>query len=246
MRQRREHQMSQAVPRPVVVLVHGGMLGGWCWDQVAAALRQHDLESVQMDLPIEDAQAGAEVFADAVARAAGGHPAVVLVGHSLSGAFLPLAAHLLPARHMIFVCAALPVPGQSMAEQFATDPEMMSDAQKAFQFDDAGRFTMSAEDARRVYFHDCPDETAARAAARLRPQSSVIATEVSPLLAWPDVPCSYVLCTEDRAMPALWARRAVPERLHVTPVEIPGGHAPFLSRPGRLAGIIADIALAAS
>jgi pimeloyl-ACP methyl ester carboxylesterase len=234
---------ADTLNRPTVVLVHGGMLGAWCWDEVISSLSAFGLDVRAVDLPIEDNQAGAAVFTETVVRAAADLPSVVVVGHSLSGAFLPLVACHRPVQHMIFVCAALPLPGRSMAEQFAADPALMSEAQKAFQFDEAGRFRMSAEDAKRVYFHDCPGDVAERAAARLRPQSSLIATETSPLAAWPQVPLSYVLCTEDRAMPPDWARRVVPERLNATPIEIAGGHAPFLSRPGVLAEIIARITL---
>ena len=231
-----------APTRPTAVLVHGGLLGSWCWDKVVAELAARGLESVTVDLPIEDPAAGAAAYADVVVRSADGLPSVVLVGHSMSGVCVPLAAHRLPIRHLVLVGAVLPVPGQSMAEQFAADPALVSEAQQAFQFDELGRFCLPEEDARRVYFHDCPDDVATWAAAKLRPQASTIATEITPLHAWPQVPSTYVLCTEDRAMPPAWGRRVVPERLGITPVEIPGGHAPFLSRPARLAEIIAAAA----
>lgn len=233
--------MSQVSELPAVVLVHGGMQGSWCWDLVVPELAGRGVKSVTADLPITDPAAGAAEYADAIVAAATGLPEVVLVGHSMSGSALPIAAHRLPTAHLVFVCAVLPIPGRSIAEEFAADPDLASEAQAAYRFDELSRFDMDPADAKRVFFHDCDPDLAEWAATRLRPQASKVAVETTPLLEWPKVPCTYVLCTDDRSMPPQWARRAVPERLGVTPIELSGGHAPFLSRPGQLADIIVRI-----
>jgi pimeloyl-ACP methyl ester carboxylesterase len=49
------------------------------------------------------------------------------------------------------------------------------------------------------------------------------------------VPCSYILCRDDRTATPSWARRAARERLGVEPIEVPGGHCPMLSHPRELA-----------
>jgi pimeloyl-ACP methyl ester carboxylesterase len=90
----------------------------------------------------------------------------------------------------------------------------------------------------RFLFHDCSPEVAHDAFTRMRPRREgrgALVTEVTPLPTWPDVPCSYVLCRDDRTVTPAWARRAARERLGVEPIEIPGGHCPMLSRPGELA-----------
>jgi pimeloyl-ACP methyl ester carboxylesterase len=196
---------------------------------------------VTVDLPITDPAAGASEYADAIVAAAEGLSSVVLVGHSMSGSALPVAAHRLPTAHLCFVCAVLPVPGRSIAEEFAADADLASEAQAAYRFDELSRFYMDPADAKRVFFHDCDDDLAEWAVGRLLPQASKVAVETTPLLEWPRVPCTYVLCTGDRSMPPQWARRVVPERLGVAPVELPGGHAPYLSRPAQLADIIVRI-----
>jgi len=83
--------------------------------------------------------------------------------------------------------------------------------------------------------HDCPPEIAHEAFRRLRPEPGVLGREVTPLQAWPDVPCAYIVCAEDRTATPAWARRAARERLGVEPIELPGGHCPFLARPEQLA-----------
>jgi hypothetical protein len=46
------------------------------------------------------------------------------------------------------------------------------------------------------------------------------------------------VAAEDRIVNPAWSRRAARERLGVDPVELPGGHSPFLSRPGPLAEVL--------
>lgn len=65
-------------------------------------------------------------------------------------------------------------------------------------------------------------------------------TETTPLEHWPSVPAIYVLTTEDRVVNPAWSRRAARERLGVDPVELPGGHSPFVSRPGELAAVLLE------
>jgi hypothetical protein len=54
----------------------------------------------------------------------------------------------------------------------------------------------------------------------------------------PQVERAYIVCSEDRLVNPEWARRAAPDRLDVEPVELPGSHSPFLSRPAELADLL--------
>ena len=82
-------------------------------------------------------------------------------------------------------------------------------------------------------YPDCPPERAAWAVGRLRPQHWRITAEPSPVPAQAAAPTTYVLCTEDRVIDDNWARAAMPG-----PVELPGDHSPFLSRPAELADLL--------
>jgi pimeloyl-ACP methyl ester carboxylesterase len=62
--------------------------------------------------------------------------------------------------------------------------------------------------------------------------------ERSPLVRWPDVPSSYIYCSEDRALNPDWWEMAARERLRVDPIRIEAGHAPHVSRPVALATIL--------
>jgi hypothetical protein len=50
-----------------------------------------------------------------------------------------------------------------------------------------------------------------------------------------------VLCRDDTAVGADWARRAASERLGIRADELPGGHSSFLSRPAELADLLNEI-----
>jgi hypothetical protein len=89
-----------------------------------------------------------------------------------------------------------------------------------------------------VFYHDCPRELGVEAAGYLRPQFWRHTQETTPLREWPAVRSTYVLCREDRALNPDWSRRVARERLGVEPIEIDGGHSPFLARPAVLSNVL--------
>jgi pimeloyl-ACP methyl ester carboxylesterase len=62
-----------------------------------------------------------------------------------------------------------------------------------------------------------------------------------PLNELPDLPTSYVVCRDDRMASNEWGRRTAQARLGTDPVEIDGGHCPFLSRPRELANLLVGL-----
>src|SRR5258708_37907489 len=79
------------------------------------------------------------------------------------------------------------------------------------------------------------------AAARLRRQFGRATQEVTPLREWPAVNSAYILCAEDRMVSTTYSRHASNDVLGIEPLEMPGGHSPFLSRPRELAGILVGL-----
>jgi pimeloyl-ACP methyl ester carboxylesterase len=106
-----------------IVLVHGAWHDGSCWAPVAARLteRGHDVRVV--DLPSEQPGAAAREYTDVVVRAVrplGPGHRVVLVGHSLGGLAVPVAAAALgPDRvaALVLVAALVPRPGHSWQQR---------------------------------------------------------------------------------------------------------------------------------
>jgi pimeloyl-ACP methyl ester carboxylesterase len=212
-------------------LVHGGAHGAWCWQRVERELASHGHRGVAVDLPCEDDNAGAGEYASVVVESLAdvGEP-VTLVGHSLGGLTIPLVAERRPTRHMIFLCAMLPVPGKSFRDQQA-DEEILFP------------YRNGVAGLRDRFFNTCSREDAEDAMARLRRQSTTPFEEQTPLRRWPDTSASYVVCSEDRACRPEWSRQAARTRLGVEPVELVGSdHSPFLNRPGALAELMVELA----
>ena len=213
------------------LLVHGAGQGGWCWTRLAAELEARGHHALAVDLPCEDPAATCATYAetclDALRGAAG---EIIAVGHSLAGLTIPLVAERGGADRLVYLCALLPLPGVSAHEQLEADPAI--------------RPTNHADTlpALRMY-HDCPREIARWAIRHLRRQADTPYHEAYPLPSLPAVPSSYVVCDDDRFISPSWSRRAAVDRLGVTPLSLPGGHAPFLSRPRDLAALLTSEAV---
>jgi pimeloyl-ACP methyl ester carboxylesterase len=104
-------------------------------------------------------------------------------------------------------------------------------------------FTFDPGMARALFYHDCPDEAAEYALARLCRQP--VLPQETPLdetFRAEALPRRYILCEDDRAIPpeyqAYMARSFRARDVH----RIPTSHSPFLAAPGLLARTLDDIA----
>jgi pimeloyl-ACP methyl ester carboxylesterase len=226
-----------------IVLVHGSYHGAWCWDRLAPELERLGHSVTAVDLPISNAAAGASEYADAIEAQVDWSEPPVIVGHSTGGLTIPIVAARRPVRQLVFLAAMLPKPGLSANEQRAAEPIDGAGPSGSAEWSDLGNdvWMVGPKTATEMFFPDAAPVDAAWAASKLRPQSYRPMNEVTPLTAWPDVPSAYVVCREDRAVNPDWARRAARERLGVEPVEIDGGHSPFITRPMELAALIDSI-----
>lgn len=227
-------------------LVHGAWHTGKCWDPTAVLLREAGHTVVAPDLPCEDAGAGLGDYAATVVTALGErHPAddVVLVGHSLGGLTIPLVAAAVPVRALVFLCALLPLPGASVADDlYQLDdtfaPEWGKLSSHLEVHDDrstswpAGPVDPTAIDA---LYHDCPPALAAWASSQLRRQARAPSLEPCPLSGYPEVPTSAIVCSADRVLNAVSCARHAIERLDASVVWLDGGHSPMLAQPRALA-----------
>jgi pimeloyl-ACP methyl ester carboxylesterase len=223
------------------VLVHGAWHGAWCWERLIPELRARGHDSVAMDLPIDVPGQGLAEYARVVEERLPDDGAV-LVGHSLGAAVIPLVAAAARVDRLVFLCPVLRRPGMSLAEQASVDADVSSwdlAAGRTFYDDESSEWT-DPDAAIAAFFPDCDAETARWAASRLRRQYWRYWDEPNPLAAWPDVPRSVIVCRDDRLVGIDWARRVLPAELGVEPVELPGGHSPFLSRPAELADALAS------
>jgi pimeloyl-ACP methyl ester carboxylesterase len=202
------------------VLIHGGGGSAWDWHLVEPALRERGHDPVALDLPSEDKTAGWSEYVDTIVRAVGDRSDLVVVGHSLGGFTAPLVCARLPVDLLVLVAAMIPAPG-----------ELFGDWWQNTGYQEGGD-----DD---VFYHDVPPELAAEARRRARDEESLALRQPWPLDAWPDTQTRYLLCRDDRMLPAAWARRHARDRLGIEADEMDGGHYVSLSRPSQLAGRLA-------
>jgi pimeloyl-ACP methyl ester carboxylesterase len=223
-------------------LIHGGAHAGWCWEELIPELEARGHTAIAPDLPLADEAAGATVWAETVIEAldaAGADQDVVLVGHSMGGMCLPVIASMWPVQRMVFLGAMVPVPDRVYSDYLDEHPDAIT-----FNVElggPPGRAGLSWEAARQGFYHDCDEATARKAFERLRPTSLTVFTERCPIDRWPDVPSTYILMTEDRAVGQAWSRRVARQRIDADLIELGGSHSPFYSRPLELADILAKV-----
>jgi pimeloyl-ACP methyl ester carboxylesterase len=220
-----------------VALVHGSYHGAWCWDLLRPELERLGHRVTAIDLPISDPTLGAAEYARTVEDALEPGTAPVLVGHSMAGLVVPLVAAERPIRRLIFLAAFLPSPGRSANDQRTSEPIDGRIQPTTAEWIDLGEdvWMVGPKTATELFFPDATPAVARWATQRLRPQSYRVFTEVTPLTAWPDVESRSIVCRDDRAINPAWLRAASRDRLGVEPVDISGGHSPFLTRPVELA-----------
>jgi pimeloyl-ACP methyl ester carboxylesterase len=223
-----------------IMLVHGAWHGSWCWEPVRRLLEADGIATAAVDNP-SVTKPGSDLAADgdnlrAALDAIDGP--VVLVGHSYGGAVITDAGAHPNVERLVYLTAFALDAGESvMANELVGGADMK--LAEALQFDGE---VITVEPARVVefFYHDCPVETAADATARLRPMSFAAMAGVTREVAWRQKPATYVVCTDDRAIPVP-LQRSCAARIGDA-VELPTSHSPFLSRPDDLARLLAGYA----
>lgn len=236
------------------VLVHGGWHAGWCWDPLADRLRAAGQRVLAPDLPGHGAnrlpatERPWEHYVPAIADLVAAQPEpVVLVGHSSGGMIAGAVARELPARvaAVVYLAAFLLPPGHSPRDVMG--PNSGSVLTDAILFDPAtGTTSIRPELARAAFYHDCTDETAAWAIARLQPEPAIPpgAGEGEPDPPGPAAPAPprvYIETLQDRALPIAIQRRMVADIPCDAVFSLDASHSPFLSDPDGLARILLDI-----
>ncbi len=229
------------MPAPVV-LVHGAWHGPWCWERVTPLLEARGIHSVAVGLPTCDpSRAAATLYDDAASLATAldalDAPAVV-VGHSYGGMVITQGAAGHPrARHLIYLCAFMPEEGESLDALALSAPN--PDLFAAIEAGADQRQSVSADAVGPLFYNDCDGVTVAWAAARLRSMLGGFGEAIT-RVAWRDLPSTYIVCADDRAIPPDLQRRMAARAADT--IEWQTSHSPFASQPALVADTIAAIA----
>ena len=240
--------MSQPID---YVLLHGGVQGGWVWDETVAALRRQAPKEVGRTLALDIPGCGAkrgratdalgldEIAAELVAdieRANLAPP--VLVGHSQAGTVLPRLLELRPDlfRQVIYISCIAPLAGQTVANY--RDSELPAQAPAPPRPAPQPSAETLRDMVRPMFCSDMSPEQAdaflARLGADAWPPRSYTAADwrYDHLTA---TPASYFVCLRDAVVPASW-QEIFAERLKASRlVRLDSGHQVMNTRPHTLA-----------
>ena len=225
------------------VLIHGAMHGGWCWKYVLDELAALGVAAIAPDLPGHGARANEPAtldgYLDALLEVL--EPDDVLVGHSLGGSFICLAADAAPdkVRRLIYIAALVPEEDRSLAEvlPFVSDVKEFELTPDSYRLTDAGA-------ARAVFYNDCTSDQVNWAYSQVRPQSlQPLMTPIRLARFWDlDIPRDYILCLNDRTGLLTVAEDQL-SRLRPTTIHpVWASHFPLISRPKELARQLVTIA----
>jgi pimeloyl-ACP methyl ester carboxylesterase len=227
-----------SVQRSTVVLVHGGWHGSWCWERVTPLLDRRGLSVRTIDLPSIDADAdnGSGLSGDAAAVAAlldDMQEPALLCGHSYGGMVITqAAAGRQDVARLVYLCAFMPDAGESVLSIIGGPPPWIV-------VHEDGRWLPDLEQAAATFYADCDAETQRASTARLRPMPTAPVEEPVYSAAWHDIPSTYVVCTEDAAIPVEWQRNLFAPRADDV-VDLDASHSPFFSQPSGVADLLAE------
>ena len=162
----------------------------------------------------------------------------VLVGHSYGGAVITAAGVHPNVAHLVYLCGFALEVGESASENALPGGDGPNDLGAALVLGD-GVLSIDPEHAVAAFYHDCTPEIAAAAVNRLRPQSFAALGGKVEAAAWREKPTTYVVSTEDHALPVA-LQRSNAARIGES-IDWPTSHSPFLSRPELVTDLLIEI-----
>ncbi|MEM9034597.1 MAG: alpha/beta hydrolase [Actinomycetota bacterium] len=240
--------------RPRLVLIHGAWAGPWVWDGLLEPLAELGWEAEPLALPgdgfhpIRPEEATVADFERCITDAIDAAPGpVVLVGHSGGGMLVTLGAALRPERvsHGVWIAGFLLPDGRlfDAVEAAIAEPEDLpiGVGPHIVPSEDGLVTTVAPVAAVEHFFQDAAPEVANGVAQRLTPQpvsGARLSTVAGPDFA--ELPKLYLLATDDRSVLPEAQRHMCEGVPALSVVEIGTGHAPQLTQPSAVAGILDD------
>ncbi len=214
-----------------ILFVHGSFFSGWTWVPVIERLSRRGVNCHAIELPftsLADDVAAVQTRVNELSE-----HGVTVVSHSYTGITASVAAH--KAQHLVYVAARMPALGESQTE---LSPKWGNpDFRRCFNFSNDGEMSLT-DDATEFLFHRSPESLARLAMQYRRTMRSEIPVEPLENPAWLNIPSSYLVCTDDKAVQldqqrlrAGWAKHSI---------EIDCDHSPFFSAPDETADFILE------
>ena len=229
------------------LLIHGSAHGAWCWDHLIPHLETAGHTARAIDLPShgQDTTPAKDVtlavYAEAICAAM--QEKTVLVGHSMAGYPITLAADMAPRLidKLIYLCAHIPEPGKSIA-----DMRMLADTQPlaTAMIPSADKLTVTIDPAQahEKFYHDVDQDLSDWAIKHLCPQAILPQTTPYPDMSPQMHDRYFIRCMDDRAIPPDYQVARTADWPASRVIEMQTSHSPFLSAPAALAAHLIHIA----
>jgi pimeloyl-ACP methyl ester carboxylesterase len=219
------------------VLVHGAFGSAAELAPVIPELEALGHRAIAVDLPCTDPAATLDDYARTVVEAmAGIEGRAVVVGHSAGGATISLVPGRTRVDRLVYATAFVPEPGRSIVD--LAGAEVRETILSVSHEDGNGCRSFDLELLASIVPPDEREAYLAFLEATQRPQGWAAMEQPWPGRSLPDVPCTYILCTEDNILPP-GTQREMAARLGVEPVELASDHAVFTLHPRELAAVLA-------
>ena len=229
------------------LLIHGSAHGAWCWAHLIPHLTAAGHTARAIDLPSHGADqtptalVTLDMYAGKIRAAM--HGKTVLVGHSMAGFPVTLAADLSPhmVDKLVYICAHLPEVGKSIADMRAL-AETQPLAEAMIPAADGKTITIDPTKARDKFYHDVDAPLSDWAINQLCPQPTLPQTTPYPATTPRTHDRHYIRCMQDRAIPPSYQVDRTADWPGGRITEMQTSHSPFLSDPATLAAHLIRIA----
>jgi len=207
-----------------------------------------DVSATAIDLPGSGTVAtppGGVTLADyALAITGAFSEPTVLAGHSAGGYAIAAAAERDPGlgAGLIYLSAYIPAQGLSLADLRRAGPSQPLRGALVL-CGDRLTYRVDPAAARRLFYHDCPDDTASWAVSQPGPQPVLPqSVPLTPGHRSQDLPRHAILTTEDRTIPPDWQARMASGLPEAGITTLPCGHSPVFAAAQDLARRLVAIA----
>lgn len=231
-------------PTTTILFVPGAWHRADCFATVARILEEEGYQTELIDLPsvgplehLTSFNPDVDVIREHITKAIAHGQRVAIVAHSYGG--IPACEALRDFDHEakekianIFFCASFIIPeGLSLISAFGgQDLPWFKISQD--------RLEVLPDNPQKIFYNDLPEEKAQDLVKQIKPQSYQVMHSKLSYAAWKHVPCTYLYCSRDMAIPLEVQKMMVNETaggVDMRTDEIDAGHSPFLSKPREMA-----------
>ena len=227
-----------------IVLIHGAYHGAWCWDKLVKILASQHAQVICPDLPghgqsqleLTDLYGDGRFVRELLEQC---EQPPVLCGHSYGGAVITEAVNRVNlVDHLVYLAALVPSADIDLSDDV---PDMANaPINGAIHFGENGLASFDLEQAKHFFYADCSDADIEWAKRHIdRQKLDTFIQNVSQSL-WSKVDSSYVLCTEDNAVP-MPAQKVFAQRCKQQ-ILLESSHSPMLSQPEKVADLLLALA----